>query len=93
MQRADDVDTYRQESFKTFRRTAVTVSEEHGLSDGITMDVEGKLWVAHWDGWCIRRWDPTTGQLLHEIRFPVARPTSYGSPLVIRRVQPHNPFQ
>ena len=58
------------------RRAAVTVSEEHGLPDGMTMDVDGKLWVAHWDGWCVCRWDPTTGQLLQKIRFPVARPTS-----------------
>jgi sugar lactone lactonase YvrE len=58
------------------RRAAVTVSEEHGLPDGMTMDVEGKLWVAHWDGWCVCRWDLITGQLLQKVRLPVAQPSS-----------------
>lgn len=58
------------------RRPIVTVPEEHGHPDGMTMDAEGKLWVAHWDGWCVCRWDPATGELLQKIRLPVARPTS-----------------
>jgi len=58
------------------RRTVVSVAEEHGLPDGMTIDAEGKLWVAHWDGWCVCRWDPATGRLLQKVRLPVARPTS-----------------
>lgn len=64
------------------RRTIVSVAEEHGLPDGMTIDAEGKLWVAHWDGWCICRWDPVTGELIQKLRMPVARPTSctFGGP-------------
>lgn len=58
------------------RRAAVLVAEEHGQPDGMAIDVEGKLWVAHWDGWCICRWDPVTGKLIQKVGFPVGRPTS-----------------
>ena len=58
------------------RRTIVSVAEEHGLPDGMTIHAEGKLWVAHWDGWCVCRWDPTTGKLVQKVRLPVSRPTS-----------------
>lgn len=64
------------------RRTVVSVAEEHGLPDGMTVDAEGKLWVAHWDGWCVCRWDPDRGKLLQKVRLPAARPTScaFGGP-------------
>jgi sugar lactone lactonase YvrE len=64
------------------RRTMVSVAEEYGVPDGMTIDAEGKLWVAHWDGWCVCRWDPTTGKLIQKVRLPVARPTScaFGGP-------------
>jgi sugar lactone lactonase YvrE len=58
------------------RRMIVSVPEEHGLPDGMTIDAEGKLWVAHWDGWCVCRWDPATGRLIQKVQLPVARPTS-----------------
>ena len=47
----------------------------HGYPDGMTCDAEGCLWVAFWDGWCIRRLSPD-GAILCEVRLPVARPTS-----------------
>ena len=47
----------------------------HGYPDGMTCDAEGCLWVAFWDGWCIRRLSPD-GAILCEVRVPVARPTS-----------------
>jgi sugar lactone lactonase YvrE len=58
------------------RRVVVSVAEEHGHPDGMTIDAEGKLWVAHWDGWCVCRWGPDTGNLIQKVRLPVARPTS-----------------
>lgn len=68
------------------RRTAITVAESYGSPDGMTMDAEEKLWVAHWDGWCVCRWDPITGQLLRKVPLPVARPTScaFGGPVLDR---------
>ncbi|OIQ64147.1 L-arabinolactonase [mine drainage metagenome] len=34
------------------------------------------LWIAHWDGWQITRWNPDTGEKLLSIPLPAARITS-----------------
>lgn len=49
--------------------------EGHGYPDGMTVDAEDCLWVAFWDGWCLRRFAPS-GEQIGEIAMPVARPTS-----------------
>jgi sugar lactone lactonase YvrE len=59
-----------------FERTAVTIPSEMGLPDGMTIDEEGMLWVAQWGGFCVCRWDPNTGSLLHKIEVPVPQVTS-----------------
>ncbi|MFA6270776.1 MAG: SMP-30/gluconolactonase/LRE family protein [Candidatus Paceibacterota bacterium] len=46
------------------RRTVVRVPESLGLPDGMTVDREGCLWVAHWGPGCVCRWDPATGNRL-----------------------------
>ena len=46
-----------------------------GYPDGMTTDHEGNLWVAFWDGGCIRRITPE-GNADREILMPVPRPTS-----------------
>jgi sugar lactone lactonase YvrE len=63
-------------------RTIIEVPSTLGGPDGMTIDEEGMLWIALWDGWRVTRWDPTTGRLLAEIPMPVARPTScvFGGP-------------
>lgn len=43
--------------------------------DGLTIDEEGCLWTAIWDGGRVQRYDPA-GRLLEEVLVPVARPTS-----------------
>jgi sugar lactone lactonase YvrE len=47
----------------------------------MTVDSEGCLWVAFWDGWCLRRFSPA-GERLAELEVPVQRPTScaFGGP-------------
>ena len=57
------------------RRVFATYGEGDGYPDGMTVDAEGSLWIAFWDGSCIRRYSPT-GECLRTIGLPVARPTS-----------------
>ncbi len=45
-----------------------------GEPDGLTIDSEGCLWTAVWDGWCVLRFDPA-GKLMTKIALPVQRPT------------------
>lgn len=49
------------------QRTVVRVPAHLGLPDGMTVDRNGKLWVAHWGTGCVCQWDPTTGDLLQTI--------------------------
>lgn len=55
---------------------------EWGRPDGMTVDAAGMIWVAHWMGARVTRWNPATGTLLDEIRLPVSRVTSvtFGGP-------------
>ena len=64
------------------RRAVVEIPEGTGYPDGMTIDAEDKIWVAHWDGWRVTRWDPENGRLLDTIELPAARPTScvFGGP-------------
>ena len=64
------------------RRKVVEIPDGQGYPDGMSIDDEGKLWVAHWGGWRVARWDPNTGQKLGEIKLPAAHVTScaFGGP-------------
>lgn len=59
-----------------FRRIAVEIPEGLGFPDGMCIDREGMLWVAHYAGSGVYRWDPSTGQLLDKIELPVPHVTS-----------------
>lgn len=58
------------------RRTLIPISHELGTPDGMTVDSEGMLWVAHWGGSCVTRWNPNTGECLDKITLPVSLVTS-----------------
>jgi sugar lactone lactonase YvrE len=58
------------------RRAIIAFPPGVGRPDGMTLDAEGMLWIAHWDGGRISRWNPADGRQLQEIRLPVARVTS-----------------
>lgn len=53
----------------------VRIPEMEGIPDGMTIDEEDKLWIAHWGGWCVSRYDPITGRLLGKINIPVKHVT------------------
>lgn len=46
-----------------------------GYPDGMATDADGCLWVAFWDGWCLRRLSPD-GEIISTVTLPVQRPTS-----------------
>lgn len=58
------------------KRTIVEVATTDGSPDGMTIDTEGMLWIAHWDGWQVTRWNPATGEKLFHFSLPVGRVTS-----------------
>jgi sugar lactone lactonase YvrE len=64
------------------RRPVIRIPPGIGRPDGSTLDAEGMLWIAMWDGWGVTRWDPRTGRMLQSIPLPVARVTScaFGGP-------------
>ncbi|XP_075228149.1 uncharacterized protein LOC142328329 [Lycorma delicatula] len=53
-----------------------------GLPDGMTIDSEGKLYVANFNGSQILKIDPTTGKLITKIELPALQITSaaFGGP-------------
>ena len=58
------------------RRVVVEMPVEAGEPDGMTIDVEGMLWVALWDGGSVVRYRPADGAVLARVSVPVSRPTS-----------------
>jgi sugar lactone lactonase YvrE len=63
------------------RRPLAVVEVDGAVPDGMSVDSEGCLWVALHGGWGLRRFAPD-GELLAEVRLPVARITSccFGGP-------------
>jgi sugar lactone lactonase YvrE len=63
------------------RRVHLRFGEGDGYPDGMTVDAEDCLWIAFWDGWCVRRFSPA-GERIAELRVPAQRPTScaFGGP-------------
>lgn len=57
------------------RQPFIRFGEDDGYPDGMTCDAEGCLWVAHWDGGRISRFDPD-GTLDRSIALPARRVTN-----------------
>lgn len=53
----------------------ITFEEEWGKPDGMTVDAEGALWIAHWGGGRVSRFTPD-GRLDRVIRLPASRLTN-----------------
>jgi len=54
----------------------ISIDPKDGYPDGMTIDAEGMLWIAHWGGWQITRWDPQEGKKIGSIRMPASQITS-----------------
>lgn len=63
------------------RRVFMDLGALPGGPDGATLDAEGYLWSAQWDGGCLLRLDPD-GRIDRIITVPVSKPTSccFGGP-------------
>jgi sugar lactone lactonase YvrE len=59
----------------TDRRTVARIDQVDGSPDGLTVDSEGRIWVALWDGHAVHCYQPD-GSLVEKISVPVARVTS-----------------
>lgn len=57
------------------RRLFARIDPAEGRPDGLTVDAEGGVWCALWDGWRVRRFAPD-GRVLGDLLLPVPRPTS-----------------
>ena len=56
-------------------RIALQIAPDMGAPGGIAIDADGMLWIAHWDGGQLSRWDPLKAKLLNKILLPVSRLT------------------
>jgi sugar lactone lactonase YvrE len=57
-------------------RVVIQVPEAMGMPDGMSIDREGMLWIAHFFGGAVHRWNPHTGQVIETIKLPTSNPTS-----------------
>ena len=59
------------------RRTLTRLPDgETGVPDGMTIDTQGRLWVAVFDGFGVHCIDPDTGRSLEKISVPAAKTTA-----------------
>jgi sugar lactone lactonase YvrE len=59
----------------TGRRQLAIIEEGAGWPDGLTVDADGCVWVALWDGGAVRRYTPA-GELDRVVELPTPRPTA-----------------
>jgi sugar lactone lactonase YvrE len=52
------------------KQVLIDFGNEPGNPDGMTVDEEGYLWIAHWGGGKVSRWSPN-GKKVFEIKMPV----------------------
>jgi sugar lactone lactonase YvrE len=57
------------------RKFFFNTPEADGYPDGACIDTEDMLWIAHYDGWEVCRWNPLTGEKLLTIKLPVSQVT------------------
>jgi sugar lactone lactonase YvrE len=59
-----------------FEKNVISIPDKMGSPDGMAIDEEGMLWIAHWGGFGVYRWNPFTGELMDEIEVPVPQVSS-----------------
>jgi D-xylonolactonase len=63
------------------QRVFVDCNDEPSLPDGMTVDAQGNVWSARWDGYCLVQYAPD-GRELQRIQFPTKKVSSviFGGP-------------
>ncbi len=63
------------------REVLVRLDDDQAVPDGMTVDANGDLWVAVWDGSCLLHYS-ATGDLIEKVAFPVRKVSSisFGGP-------------
>ena len=59
----------------TGKKVFLKFAADWGVPDGMTLDAEGFLWIAHWGGARVSRFDPD-GQLDRCVSLPASQITS-----------------
>ncbi len=59
-----------------FEKNCIHIPTTMGTPDGMTIDEEGMLWIAHFGGFGVYKWNPFTGEHLSTIKVPVPNVTS-----------------
>lgn len=57
--------------------TAAQIPEEFSYADGLCIDDEDYVWIAHWGG-RLSKWNPVTGELVETVPMPVPHVTCCG---------------
>ena len=57
-------------------KVTITIPEEYGNPDGSTIDSEGNLWIGHWGGTYVTKWNPESGAFLGKVKVPAEHVTS-----------------
>lgn len=57
-------------------RIAIRIPSDMGYPDGMTIDRNGNLWIAHWGGFGVYCWNPQSGKLLAKVEVPAKNVTS-----------------
>ncbi|MFN0125553.1 MAG: SMP-30/gluconolactonase/LRE family protein [Verrucomicrobiales bacterium] len=65
----------------TAERVFYQASDDEGIPDGLTVDREGNIWSARWDGYAVVQHAPD-GRVMRKFLFPVAKVSSlcFGGP-------------
>jgi sugar lactone lactonase YvrE len=58
------------------KRRVITVPPELGWPDGMAIDSNGHLWIAHYGTQSVICWNPQTGRQVNRIELPVSNPTA-----------------
>jgi sugar lactone lactonase YvrE len=64
------------------RRLWLRLAPDDGLPDGMTLDAQGRLWIAHWGGRCVTAHDAASAREVQRVELPVSQVTNvaFGGP-------------